>query len=162
MTADGIGPTVDPAAESRPTEPSRWVLAALALGMAALMWAPWVQTGQATRSSFETFRALQTLGLDQLTPLRVVWWMLPVLFAAVAVAAGVGRVVSAAVCLAVFASVVGFAAAGVWVSDTAVWGSRASLIGSLAGIAVSLLILVRRFLARIEKAPVSEGSRLRR
>ena len=144
------------------TEALRWAMTVLALGIAVLMWAPWVRTGQATRSSFEAFRALQILGLDQLTPLRVVWWLLPVLLAAVALVAGVGRMVSAAVGLAVLASVVGFAAAGMWVSDTSVWGSQVSLMGSTVGIAVSSTVLVRRFLTRIEKAPAPEGSRLRR
>jgi len=162
MTADGVGPADDPAARPPPTETLRWTLTVLPVGITVLMWAPWVRTGQTTRSSFEAFRALQTLGLDQLTPLRVIWWLLPVLFAAVALLAWVGRIVLAAVGLTVLASVVGFAAAGMWASDTAVWGSQVSLMGSLAGIAVSLLLLVRRFLTRIEKASTLEGSRLRR
>lgn len=39
---------------------------------------PWMRTGAETRNSYELFRSAQRLGLDDLTPFRVVWYLLPV------------------------------------------------------------------------------------
>ncbi|MDA3039327.1 MAG: hypothetical protein O3C27_07310 [Actinomycetota bacterium] len=49
--------------------------AALQLAVGQL---PWMRTGEATRNSYELFRSAQRLGLDELTPFRVVWHLLPV------------------------------------------------------------------------------------
>ncbi len=39
----------------------------------------WIRSGSASRNSYEMFRSAQRLGLDQLTPFRVIWFLLPVL-----------------------------------------------------------------------------------
>jgi hypothetical protein len=119
-----------------------------ALGTAAvsvgLLWAPWVRTGSTTRHSFRVFRALQALGLEQLTPLRVFWFLLPVLFGLVALLVVVRRLTAAAFSLAVLSAVVAAAAWAVRSSGTAAWGARLALLSGLVGIAVSSLVLVRR------------------
>lgn len=38
----------------------------------------WMRTGTADRNSYELFRSAQRLGLEELTPFRVVWYLLPV------------------------------------------------------------------------------------
>jgi hypothetical protein len=45
----------------------------------AVPWMDWVRTGTAVRNSYEVFRSAQRLGLEELTPLRVLWYLLPVL-----------------------------------------------------------------------------------
>lgn len=39
----------------------------------------WVVSGAKVRNSYETFRSAQRLGLEDLTPYRVVWFLVPVL-----------------------------------------------------------------------------------
>lgn len=51
--------------------------AALTVGA---MWLPWFRSGSAGRNSFALFRAAQLLGIDWITPLRVFWFLLPVIF----------------------------------------------------------------------------------
>ncbi len=50
-----------------------------AAGMVFAMQLEWVRSGSATRNSYEMFRSAQRLGLDELTPFRVVWFLMPVL-----------------------------------------------------------------------------------
>ena len=59
--------------------PRPWaVVAALAmLGAVVIPWLHWTHSGQASRSSYEAFRSAQRLGLDQLDPVRVLWFVLP-------------------------------------------------------------------------------------
>jgi hypothetical protein len=52
----------------------------LVMGAAvAVPWMEWVRTGSAVRNSYEVFRSAQRLGLEELTPIRVLWFLLPVL-----------------------------------------------------------------------------------
>lgn len=39
----------------------------------------WTKSGSRVRDSYETLRAAQRLGLDELAPFRVVWFLVPVL-----------------------------------------------------------------------------------
>lgn len=41
-------------------------------------WLTWTVSGSATRNSYESLRAAQRLGIEQLTPFRVVWFLVPV------------------------------------------------------------------------------------
>lgn len=41
-------------------------------------WLTWTISGSATRNSYESLRAAQRLGIDELTPFRVVWFCVPV------------------------------------------------------------------------------------
>jgi hypothetical protein len=55
----------------------------IAAGMAASlavagMWLPWFRSGESARSSFAAFRAAQLLGIEWITPLRILWFLLPV------------------------------------------------------------------------------------
>ena len=59
----------------------RWGLATAVAGAVLQLvvgQVPWMRTGAATRNSYELFRSAQRLGLDELTPFRVVWYLLPV------------------------------------------------------------------------------------
>lgn len=59
------------------------VIAGLAAVVAALAgWPTWTVSGSATRNSYASLRAAQALGIDQLTPFRVVWFCVPVAAAA--------------------------------------------------------------------------------
>lgn len=46
-------------------------------------WPTWTVSGSATRNSYASLRAAQAIGIDQLTPFRVVWFLVPVAAAAV-------------------------------------------------------------------------------
>ncbi len=46
----------------------------------------WTVSGSKVRNSYETFRSAQRLGLDELTPFRVLWFLVPVVAFAVLVA----------------------------------------------------------------------------
>ena len=41
-------------------------------------WLTWTISGSATRNSYESLRAAQRLGIDELTPFRIVWFCVPV------------------------------------------------------------------------------------
>ena len=43
------------------------------------MWLTWFTSGSANRNSFAMFRAAQILGIESITPFRIVWFVLPVL-----------------------------------------------------------------------------------
>ena len=51
----------------------------------------WIRVGSTTRNSYEMFRSAQRLGLDQLTPFRVVWYVVPVVSLAIGIAIVAGR-----------------------------------------------------------------------
>lgn len=50
-----------------------------ALAAVGGMWLPWFRSGEAMRNSFAAFRAAQILGIEWITPVRIIWFMLPVL-----------------------------------------------------------------------------------
>ncbi len=125
---------------------ARLAVAGLAVVLAALMWAPWVVTGEVKRSSFQMFRTLQTLGLDELTAVRVIWFLLPVVLAGVVLAAVVDMAPTAAAGLLVAGVVESVVAATISLAATMAWGAQLALLGSLAAIAISFLILVQRVL----------------
>ena len=127
----------------------RSAVVGVAAAMAASMWAPWLMAGTATRNSFAVFRALQAVGLDHLTPIRVFWFLLPVLLGAVALAAVVGRLTGAGFGLGIVAAIVSIAAWAAVTGGSSAWGAQATLISGLAGIGVSSLILVRRVAMRV-------------
>ncbi|MEM9132459.1 MAG: hypothetical protein AAF962_11365 [Actinomycetota bacterium] len=52
-------------------------LAVAALAVAA-MWLPWFRSGEAAKNSFDAFRAAQILGIEWVSPFRVVWFLVPV------------------------------------------------------------------------------------
>jgi len=59
------------------------VVAGLAAVVGALAgWPTWTLSGSATRNSYASLRAAQAVGIDQLTPFRVVWFLVPVAAAA--------------------------------------------------------------------------------
>ncbi len=60
------------------------VMSSLVSAAASLLG--WTVSGSKIRNSYETFRSAQRLGLDELTPFRVLWFLVPVLALAVLVA----------------------------------------------------------------------------
>lgn len=73
------------------------VLTALAAAVGAIAgWPTWTISGSATRNSYASLRAAQALGIDQLTPFRVVWFLVPVAGAGVLVLLVAGAARSAA------------------------------------------------------------------
>ncbi len=69
---------------------AKWLLP-LAVAMCSLVSVAasllgWTVSGSKVRNSYETFRSAQRLGLDELTPFRVVWFLVPVVCLAVLVA----------------------------------------------------------------------------
>lgn len=124
----------------------RLVVAGLAVALAALMWAPWVVTGEVRRSSFQMFRTLQTIGLDELTAVRVIWFLLPVVLAGVVLATVADMAPIAAGGLLIAGVVESSVAAAISLGATMAWGAQLALLGSLAAIAISFLILVQRVL----------------
>ena len=65
----------------------RWLLPAVmvmsSLVSAAASLLGWTVSGSKVRNSYETFRSAQRLGLDELTPFRVLWFLIPVVALAV-------------------------------------------------------------------------------
>ncbi len=87
---------------------NRRVVAATALpgaGMVLAMQLEWVRLGSAGRNSYEMFRSAQRLGLDQLTPFRVVWFVLPVLCLGAVLTVGLDRRGTAAFFLGVASTI---------------------------------------------------------
>ncbi len=68
---------------------TRWLLpatmVACSLVSAAASLLGWTVSGSKVRNSYETFRSAQRLGLDELTPFRVLWFLVPVAALAVLV-----------------------------------------------------------------------------
>ena len=62
----------------RRTEWIERIAIAVAIGLAAVGQLGLIRTGSATRNSYEMLRSAQRLCLDELTPLRVVWFLVPV------------------------------------------------------------------------------------
>lgn len=60
-------------------------------------WPTWTVSGSATRNSYASLRAAQAIGIDQLTPFRVVWFLVPVAAAVVVLLLLAGASRSAAV-----------------------------------------------------------------
>lgn len=69
--------------------------------MVGAMWLPWFTSGSAGKNSFAMFRAAQILGIETITPFRVVWFLLPVVLLAIGVTYvfGLTRPASAALAL---------------------------------------------------------------
>ena len=65
------------------------VAAALVVGSASA-WLTWTQSGSANRNSYGSLRAAQRLGIEQLTPFRVVWFCVPIVALAVVILLVVG------------------------------------------------------------------------
>lgn len=97
---------------------------------AAVAWLPWVRSGSATRNSYEALRSAQRLGLEDFTPFRVIWFLVPV----VAAASILGGIFGSARALGVGTGLVGIVliAGGV----AAVLSSADVLVGPYASVVV--------------------------
>ncbi len=120
---------------NRSGHPAALVPAAVGALSVPALWAPWFRSGASARNSFDLFRSLQLLGLDALTPIRVVWFLLPMAFAAAVVLLAAGRVVAGRVMLAGCWLVVGVVAALVGLSGSAAWGTWLALVLAAIGMA---------------------------
>lgn len=121
----------------------RALAATTALGLGFVLQLPWVTTGARSRNSYEVFRSAQTLGVDQLTPLRVAWYLVPVLALGVVGWIAVGRLRLAAAFLAVAALLVAGVAVVVVVAGLAAAGAWVALVIGVAGL-VAASLLIRR------------------
>ena len=115
-------------------------IVAAVLGAAA-GWLTWTISGSATRNSYASLRAAQALGIDQLTPFRVVWFLVPVAGAGVVLLLAAGAVRSAAAVGVLMSLVLIVFAGGVLLTPVAAgvgpWlalGSGGTLIASSAGL----------------------------
>lgn len=113
----------------------------LLLGLSAAaaitsMWLPWLRSGATTRTSFEVFRAAQIFGFDQLTPLRVLWYVLPVLVICCFLLLSSGLVKTGAIGLLLAGLLYGLA--GLLAARTA-----GVLVGSALGAVAGLLMVVQ-------------------
>lgn len=111
----------------------------------------WVRSGSAGRNSYQMFRSAQRLGLDQLTPFRVIWFLLPVLILGSVLMAGLARYQLTAVFLGAASLVslgVGIAvlSSGLAAGPGAPLATAAGVIGSLAALAI--VVDTRRSVAR--------------
>ncbi len=106
--------------------------AALA-GCVAVPFFPWIRTGEATRNSYEALRSAQRLGLDQLTPFRVVWFLVPVVAVAAAMAVAAKLTRTGGVLTLVVGTVVAAAGTSVLLVDVS------AALGLYLAIAVGLL-----------------------
>ncbi|MFT7600525.1 MAG: hypothetical protein ACI8TP_003468 [Acidimicrobiales bacterium] len=115
---------------------SSLVAGAVALSLGAVGWLGWVRSGSAVKNSYEMFRSAQRLGLDQLTPFRVAWFLVPVVSLAIVVLLVVGVRKAAAGLLAIESLVVGAAALAALV------GGVAAGLGPPLGLSTALVGLV--------------------
>ncbi len=133
---------------SPPEEPSlrrrAWPTVAVAamVGSVVVAWLPWFRSGQETRNSYEALRSAQRLGIDQLTPFRVVWFLVPVAaLAAIGLLALTHRRSAAAVVGATGVVVVAAAVSVLIVGvDTAAGVWSALIVGIVAVIAAVALV----------------------
>lgn len=68
------------------TLPSKAIAVVLAATGGLIGWLPWLHVGAGRRDSYGLFRAAQRLGFDQITPARVLWYLVPVVAIASVVA----------------------------------------------------------------------------
>ncbi len=105
-------------------------------------WPTWTVSGSATRNSYASLRAAQALGIEQLTPFRVVWFCVPVAAAALMVLLVIRSTRSAAAVGLVTAVVLVFFGGGVLLTPVAGGVGPWLSLGSgvvLAGGSVGLL-----------------------
>lgn len=123
--------------------PAAGIAALSMLAAIGVAWLPWVRTGSRNRNSYEVFRSAQRLGLEELTPLRVLWFVVPVV-AAAAVLAGVASQTRLFGLLAAFVGVT-VAIAGLVVTISGAGAGIAPLLAVGVGLAamVSGVLLVR-------------------
>ena len=114
---------------------------ALAVGLVPQL--PWVTTGARSRNSYEVFRSAQALGVDELTPLRVAWFLVPVLALGVVGWIAVGRLRLAAGFLAVAALLVAGVAVVVVAAGLAAPGAWVALVVGVAALVASALLVPR-------------------
>ena len=102
------------------------------------MWLPWFTSGSAGRNSFAMFRAAQLLGIESITPFRVLWFLLPVVLLAAAALHlfGLTRAASATTAL-LGASLACFGLVAVTALGTHA-GSGAATVAGLCTIVVSI------------------------
>lgn len=120
---------------------TRVIVGLAALCGAAAGWPTWTVSGSATRNSYASLRAAQAIGIDQLTPFRVVWFLVPVAAAAVVLLLLAGAPRSAAIVGIVTAIVLLLFGGGVLLTPAAAgvgpWlaaGSGLILIGGSVGL----------------------------
>lgn len=121
-------------------------------GVAALCgalagWPTWTLSGSATRNSYASLRAAQALGIEQLTPFRVVWFCVPVAAATVLMLLTARAIRSAAVVGLVTSIVLVFFGGGVLLTPVADGVGPWLALGAgvvLAGASVGLLSQGRR------------------
>ncbi len=121
----------------------RALAATTALALGFVLQLPWVTSGARSRNSYEVFRSAQTLGVDQLTPLRIAWYLVPVFALGVVGWIAVGRLRLAAAFLAVAALLVAGVAVVVVVAGLAAAGAWVALVIGVAGL-VAASLLIRR------------------
>lgn len=112
--------------------------------LALTLWLPWVYFGSAPRTSFGVFRSAQTLGLDELAPFRVAWYLLPVVALAVLGVAALGHIRVASILLIVVALLLGLSALIVVVAGLSAWGSKLALAVSVASLGVGTAATIAR------------------
>ncbi len=108
----------------------------VALVAVAAMWLPWFRSGEAAKNSFDAFRAAQIFGIEWVSPLRVVWFLLPVVvLAALCLLAFRQRAPAA---IALLGASLPLAAFGV-VALVAIGVQPGSVIATVAGISAAAL-----------------------
>ena len=106
--------------------------------MVGAMWLPWFTSGSAGRNSFAMFRAAQILGIETITPFRVVWFLLPVLLLAVGALYVFGLTRAASVALALLGAI--FVILGI-VALSALGTHAGSAAATVAGLCTIVLAI---------------------
>ncbi len=105
----------------------------------------WMRTGTADRNSYELFRSAQRLGLDELTPFRVVWYLLPAATLAFGLCLASQQRRLAGLVIAVQSVVVVAAGIAVWVVGLGVGiGPKLAIPSGLVGLAGGILLALRQ------------------
>jgi hypothetical protein len=138
----------------------RALLGGLAVLCVAATFAPWVESGSATRSSYEVVRAAQDLGVLQgwLQPAAAAaWYFVPLVGALSVLALALDRPVPAAALLAVTGAAIALLSVKLMSGPLSTdWGTSAGLIGGILALvaAAEVIIHERRHRVGARATPV--------
>jgi hypothetical protein len=139
----------------------RAVLSGLALLCVAATFAPWVESGSATRSSYEVVRAAQDLGVLQgwVQPAAAAtWYFVPLVGALSMLALALDRPVAAASLLAVTGAAVALLSVKLMFGPLSTdWGTSAGLIGGILALVAAAEVIIHERRHRVRARPTHLG-----
>jgi hypothetical protein len=139
----------------------RALLGGLAVLCVVATFAPWVESGAATRSSYEVVRAAQDLGVlaGWVQPAAAAaWYFVPLVAALSVLALALDRPVAAAVLLAVTGAAVALLAVKLMVGPLSTdWGTSAGLVGGILALVAAAEVIIHERRHRVRARATHVG-----